>query len=623
MVAKTQVGLGRDEAWVWFEALPDAVKQKARARLLVIQKVEALEPALGRHMAVANVARIDAIGARTIWTWFAAIDGIRVDDRLAYIAPRNRASGQPPRAKECDPDFCDLIKSDFLRLEQPAFADCYRRAQRRALVEGWEVLPERTMRRRLDASVSKVTQVLMRQGVEAVKRMYPAQLRDKSALVAMEAVNADFHKFDVFVRWPAERGEEAKIIRPQMVAFQDIYSGRIVAWRLDQSPNSTAVLLAAGDMIEQWGIPEHILLDNGREFAAKSVTGGAATRYRFKVLEDDIPGLFTELGCTIHWATPYHGQAKPIERAFRDMCGSIAKDPRFAGAWTGNRPEAKPENYASKAIDLEVFLAVLAEGIEEHNTRQGRRSAVAFDRSFAEVFDESYGSAPVRKATEAQRRLWLMGAQGVRADRTTGEIKFMGNRFWDDWMQQVAGKRVIIRFDPANYIDGLHIYSQDNAYLGQAPCVEAVGFFDAEEAKLHSKAKSAWLTAERKAAEAHKRFSNAQIGAQLDGLAPPPAAQPEAKVVRPVFGKVKALATDPDADVGRAQAAMVSDLTPRLKPATETQEAPLDRFRRAVEFEACEALTKEQRKWLTAYQQSPEYRAQRMLWEDHGDAIFG
>jgi len=43
-------------------------------------------------------------------------------------------------------------------------------------------------------------------------------------------------------------------------------------------------------------------------------------------------GLFTSLGCQIHFATPYHGQAKPIERAFRDMAKSIELDPRFAGA---------------------------------------------------------------------------------------------------------------------------------------------------------------------------------------------------------------------------------------------------------------------------------------------------
>ena len=324
--AKTAARPARDDVWAWFETLPQAIKDKAETRLLIVQKVEALEPAIGRHMAVANVARLEGIAARTIWNWLALIEGARPDDRLAYLAPRHRAdSSKKAGAKDCSPEFFDQIKGDFLRLEAPPFTDCYRRSLRVAKAQGWDVLPERTMRRRMDSAVSKTLQILARQGVDAVKRMYPVQVRDKSCLHALQAVNADFHKFDVFVRWPAPFGqnEPGQILRPQMVAFQDIYSGRILAWRVDVSPNSTAVLLCAGDMISEWGIPEHILLDNGREFAAKAITGGASTRYRFKVKEDDIPGLFTALGCKIHWATPYSGQSKPIERAFRDMCSSI------------------------------------------------------------------------------------------------------------------------------------------------------------------------------------------------------------------------------------------------------------------------------------------------------------
>ncbi|TAG17934.1 MAG: transposase, partial [Rhodobacterales bacterium] len=355
-------------------------------------------------LAVEQVARIDGVGARTIWSWFTLIEGIAAADRLAYLAPRNRAAEKRPRAKECAPEFFELLKSDYLRLEAPPFTDCYRRTTRIAKERGLDILPERTMRRHMDAAVSRVSQVLARQGVDAVKRLFPAQVRDKTCLHALQAVNADFHKFDVFVRWPSVGGEPGLVTRPQMVAFQDIYSGRILSWRIDQTPNSTAVQLCAGDMIEAWGIPQHVLLDNGREFAAKAITGGAATRYRFKVKEDDIPGLFTALGCTIHWATPYSGQSKPIERAFRDMCQSIAKDPRLAGAYTGNTVVAKPENYGSRAVELEEFLKVVSEGIEEHNARENRRSEVAFGRSFNAVFDESYASAPITKANEAQRR---------------------------------------------------------------------------------------------------------------------------------------------------------------------------------------------------------------------------
>ncbi|WP_286173736.1 transposase domain-containing protein [Rhodobacter sp. NTK016B] len=377
--------VSRGQAWEWFEALPQSVQDKARMRLRCVQAVETLEGRLGRDLAVREVAQIETVSPRTLWNWLGLIEGVRMDDRLPHLAPKHRAVVRKVARAEFDEAFFDWLKADYLRLAGPSFSSCYRRAERVARSKEWQTAPERTMRRYMDARVSQPVQILARRGIDALKRLYPAQVRDKTALHALEVVNGDFHRFDVFVRWP---GIDTPV-RPQMVAFQDVFSGRILAWRLDLTANSNAVLLCAGDMIEDWGIPEHVVLDNGREFAAKMITGGTQTRFRFKVREDDIPGLFVALGCEIHWATPYAGQSKPIERAFRDMCDAIAKDPRFDGAWTGNKPEAKPEDYGSRAVPFEDFLRVVAEGIEEHNLRQGRRSEVAWGRSFAEVFAES------------------------------------------------------------------------------------------------------------------------------------------------------------------------------------------------------------------------------------------
>jgi len=638
---KAAVAKARDEVWAWYEALPQAVKAKAEARLLVIQKVEALEGAVGRFLAVEQVAQLDSVGARTVWSWLQMIEGIAAHDRLAYLAPRNRAAEKRPRAKDCAPEFFEVLKSDFLRLEAPPFTDCYRRACRVARDKGLDILPERTMRRHLDAQVSRVSQVLARQGVDAVKRLFPSQVRDKTCLHALQAVNADFHKFDVFVRWPAPFGqnEPGTVVRPQMVAFQDIYSGRILAWRIDQTPNSTAVQLCAGDMIETWGIPKHVLLDNGREFAAKAITGGSATRYRFKVRDDDIPGLFTALGCTIHWATPYSGQSKPIERAFRDMCQSIAKDPRLAGAYTGNTIDAKPENYGSRAVPLEEFLKVVAEGIEEHNARENRRSEVAFGRSFNAVFDESYASAPITKASEAQRRFWLMGAEGLRAETNTGKIKFQSNEFWEPWLTEFAGARVVIRFDPADLWSGVHVYTQDNAYLGHAKCHSKVGFFDMDEARIHARAYRSWLKAEKAEVEAHRVFKAVELGQVLDGLSTMPAPKPESKVVRAKFGKPvpDALARpsgSPPIDAAtfdRLQSGVVANLDAARagkSPADiRSEETARDRFRRALDIErqlaSGEPVTRDQERWLSVFQNTSEYRSERLLWDDFGDAIFG
>ena len=623
-----------DAAWTWYEALPEKVKTKARARLATLARVDAMVAAgQGRFLAVIDAARMAGVSPRSVWSWIEMVEGLAASNRLPYLAPRHRAARRKVRRGECSPEFLDALRSDFLRLSQPSFTSCYRRAVRLAEANGWDTLPERTMRRLYRRHVSRATEVLARKGVEALKRLTPAQQRDKTALRPLEVVNADFHKFDVFVRFPAEAGEAGpSVCRPQMVAFQDVFSGRILSWRVDREPNALAVQLAAGDMVETWGIPEHVLLDNGREFAAKAITGGAPTRYRFKVREDDIPGLFVALGCTVMWATPYSGQSKPIERAFRDLCDSVAKDPRFDGAWTGNRPDAKPEDYGSRAIELEAFLSVLAEGIAEHNTRTGRRSEVAMGRSFAEVFDEGYASAPIRKATKAQRRLWLLGAEGLRADARTGAIAFQGNTYHAPWLIEAAGRRVIVRFDPADLWAGVHVYSAENEYLGHAPCQQKVGFRDSAEARQLARARRAALTAERKAMEAQRRFTAAELGALLDAAAPD-AQRPavEAKVVRPAFGTGRRPAPERDeafeAEAEVVGQALVADLAARRGAAQAPEEDELVRFRRALDLErriaGGEAVTADQQRWLGVYRQEPEYQGQRLLWEEYGDAMFG
>lgn len=248
----------RDEVWAWFEGLPAHAQDKARVRLRIIQSVEALEARSGRHGAVTLVARVEQVSARSIWNWLALIEGVRRDDRLPHLVPRHRAAKRRETREEVDPEFLDWVKSDYLRSARPSFSSCYRRAVRVAAEKGWPVVSERTVRRRYKEQVSRPSEVLARYGLERLKQMFPPQVRDKSALQAMEVVNADYHKFDVFVRWPGE----ARPVRPQMVVFQDVYSGLILSWRLDLTANSSGVMLAAGDMIEDWGIPEHVVLDN-------------------------------------------------------------------------------------------------------------------------------------------------------------------------------------------------------------------------------------------------------------------------------------------------------------------------------------------------------------------------
>ena len=395
----------RGQAWATFERLPDTVKTTARQRLNIIQAVELMQSAGATKVSAVDAAIMGTkFKPRTVFDWFKMIEGVAIADRLAYLPPRHRLAARKAPKSSNVRDFLDHIKSLYLREEPATFKESFRIALRMAKAEGWDTLTERTAKRRMELEVPHVTRVFLREGVAGLMRCYPAQIRDRSGLHSLEAVNADCHKIDVFVRWP-----DGTVDRPQIVAFQDLYSNKMLSWRVDHNPNKVMVMAAFGEMVETYGIPRDCLFDNGHEFANKWLTAGAKTRFRFKVREDDPLGVLPLLGIKMHWATPAHGQAKPIERGFRDFANNIALDPRFAGAFTGKNPMAKPENYGSRAIALDKFLQVVDEKVAEHNARQGRLTKVANGRSFDDAFAESYAVAPIRKATQEQRRLWMFG----------------------------------------------------------------------------------------------------------------------------------------------------------------------------------------------------------------------
>jgi len=536
---QTAPALERSEIWRQFDAQPQHRKDEAGKRVKLLDAIERLSlSGTPRCAAFALLAAESGVAERTLRLWRAKVDGIERPDWQAYLVPRH--VGARGREKPVDGDAWDFIRADWLRVEQPPFTSCWRRLERAAQEHGWELPSAKTIERKLHA-LPRTVIVAGRQGMEALKELYPAQQRDRSIFHALNAVNADGHKWDVFAKWP-----DGSIGRPMMVAFQDLYSGKILSWRIDRSEHAGLVRLALGDMVSTFGVPDHCWLDNGRGFAAKWLTGGTPTRYRFKVKEEDAAGVLTTLGVQVHWTTPYSGQSKPIERAFRDFCSDIAKDPRFAGAYTGNTPMAKPENYGNSAVPIDTFIAVVSEGITLHNARQGRRAAVVNGRSFDDVFLDSYRVSPIRRASEEQQRLWLLAAEGVRS-RRDGSIELLGNRFWTEQLVEYAQHRLIVRFDPQALHDQVHAYRLDGSYICSAPVIEAVGFADVDAARRHAHARAGWMRAQKDMLAAERVIGIDQVAALMPQFDAPPV--PEPTVVRPMFGAGNtALAMRPDAD---------------------------------------------------------------------------
>lgn len=526
----------REAAWQRYGRTIQIHKDTAARRLKALQAVDALVASgmglvAARHLVAQQLQRDGVRGsAASLSRWAADIEGVPADCRLPMLLPSY--VGRSSKA-EMPEEAWDLFKADYLRPSAPSATGCYERLQRIAAVRGWMLPCLRTFERRIESELSLQVRVLAREGEEALMRMYPAQIRDHGVFGAMGRVNADGHRFDVFVRFL-----DGTIGRPIGLFWQCIGSGKVLSRRIGQTENSDLVRLSFADMARRYGIPGSVLMDNGRGFANKFLTGGAPTRYRFKIRPDDPVGVITSLvgAENIHWATPHHGQAKPIERMFRDFADRVSKSPAFEGAYTGNKPDAKPENYGSRAVPIDEFMRVLDEEMVAHNARVGRKGGVCNGRSFDQVFSESYQASAIRKATADQLRTLLLCSERVRSGRD-GSITLagLGNRYWAEGLAPYTGEQLLVRFDPDDLQSQISAYTLAGDFICDAPCTAAVGFADTQAGREHGRARKQWRNAAKAQLDAERRMDAAKVAAQIPS--PPPENLPEAAVIQGVFGR--------------------------------------------------------------------------------------
>lgn len=516
---------GQETAWAWFDKQSGKVKAEADRRLEIVNTVELLiQSGSGKVAAVAAASDQHSVGRSTIFTWLEKVEGVPRTDWLVALAPRRQGGGAEA---EIHPDLWQAFVSDYLRASAPTLTSCYRRVARMAKAQGLSMPSERTFRRRLEREYPAAVLTLKREGEEALRRSIPAQRRSVADLRALECVNIDGHKFDVFVKLP-----DGRVIRPIMVTIQDIYSRKMLAWRLGGEESAIQARLTFADLFRDFGIPAACVLDNGRAFASKWISGGARTRFRFKVRPEDPTGLLTSLGIKIHWAMPYRGQSKPIERGFRDLCDSIAKHPACDGAYTGNSPMAKPENYGDRAVEWDRFVALVDEEIAAHNAQTGRRTETANGRSFDDAFFDSYAASTIGKATPEQLRMALLAADRKLINSQTGEIELHGNRYWHPELSNRRGERVTVRFDPDNLHSEVHIYDLEGRYITAAQLIADTGFHDAAGAKEAAKRVGEYRKRVKAVAEAADLIAPDQLADLQAGVAPAPI--PRAGAVRPV-----------------------------------------------------------------------------------------
>lgn len=494
-----------------FDAKPEKVKAEALARLELVQEYhQLLAGGFRAGAAVAAIAHKRPVSEATLSRYLALVRGKPEHLWLQLLCPRY--TGRTAVA-EISADALETLKADYLRAERPSAAACIARLRRAAKQHGWTLPSTRTLLRRL-ADIPRGVKVSRREGLKALKALYPPQLRDKTALGALEIVNADGYKHNLWATFP-----DGEIVRPKTVFWQDIYSSKILAWFTDKTEHTEGFQFSFGDVCERYGIPRSVTLDNTLAAANKTMSGGVRHRFRFKVREDEPFGVFKLLNVDVHWTTPGHGQAKPIERTFGigGIGEYVDKAPEFAGAWTGANTADKPEyDGRHRAIALADLERVIEREVAAFNAHPGRRGAVHQGRSFDEVFLASYQRSEIRKATEAQRRLWLLSTEPVRASSRDGSLTLdagrvrgerLSNRYWAQELVDQAGRQLVARFDPRQLHQGVHVYTLDGRWLCYAACDRPEAFNDAGAGRERNRARNAFARGVKLQAEASVRMN--------------------------------------------------------------------------------------------------------------------
>ena len=534
--------------WARWNKAGSKAQETATARLKAVQAVYAMaENGVGLMAAYATVAAEYNIPLPTLRRYCGAVKGFDKGDWAPVLLPKQKEGAMACRLQRLahiDEVAWEAFKADYLRNAEPTFTACYERLKKAAKKHGWVIPSLDSLERRLKLEVPAPQIVMLRKGEHAMHQMYPPQERTVADLHAMQWINGDGYLHNVFVKW-----FNGEILRPKTWFWQDVASRKIIGWRTDVSENTDSIRLSLMDVFQTYGIPQELTIDNTRAAANKWLTGGVPNRYRFKVKPDDPLGLIPMFGIKLHWSSVIlgkgHGQAKPIERAFGrgGLEEYIDKHPSLEGAYTGPNPMAKPDNYGSKVIDAEVFLAAVEAGIEMYNAKQGRETEMCRGvMSFDDAFAASYEQAVIRKATPEQLQLLMLQAEATRVSAqgtfvldAGGTIQGRSNRYFHDALFAYAGQKVVARFDPASLHDSVVVYTLQGLQICTAECLEKVGFGDTHAAREHKRKRTQFVKANKLAAQA-KRSMSAIEAAQYQPEPETPIA-PESRVVamvRPV-----------------------------------------------------------------------------------------
>ena len=343
----------------------------------------------------------------------------------------------------------ELFKSLYLKQQQLSVSRCYQIVKKK-----YPDSPSITLFERKARTIPEYAKIRYRFGEIAFRDSLPYMERDKSEMHSNEVWDSDHHLLDFFCR-----GDNGQPVRMWLTTFADFCSSKIMAHiAYEGSPSTSSIKRCLRLAVEKNGVPETIYTDNGKDYTSAEMNA-------------DFPySIYSILGIDQILATPYHGQAKPIERFHRTLEEDLGKlFPTYAGKDAKSRPEcmritnkqlSQWDNLPSK----EEALHHLNKFINEYNARP---SSSLGGRSPNDVYSKKMG---VIRTVSDQTALRLLCCRFDQRTVQRNGVQIMGKFYQDNEgfaLTELYKRKVIVGWEPDD-IDIVFIFDLDMRFLCRA-----------------------------------------------------------------------------------------------------------------------------------------------------------
>ena len=282
------------------------------------------------------------VSARTLWNWYAKYR------KLGYagLVDRVRSDKGKSRFLEAHPHVRAFVENKYLG-ERLSIRLVYQALLRdlRSLEPECTRPPSYSAVRSYLQQLPKPLLILSREGKRQFQeRCEPYLLTDFDSLLPNQIWVSDHGQHDVWVRNDLFSGVSTNAaVRPWLTAVIDMRSRKIVGTAWSASPSSHTISSALRVAIENFGIPQTLVIDNGRDYEKIG-------RIDFS---PECSGVLVRLGIRPHYCLPRHPQSKLIESWF----GTVRK--RLDCLWPsycGPGPQDRPEHCVAALKEHQAFL---------------------------------------------------------------------------------------------------------------------------------------------------------------------------------------------------------------------------------------------------------------------------